>query len=124
MKLQKSVWVSVVDLNRELQRENLIYQDEGIVLISSLKSSEGIGGKTVQELVEQWYHLSELNRRYENLLFLFKEKKILTNEEKFILKMLYLKILKDDPQLPRQLLPKNWQGDIVDNYINQLSIEN
>ena len=68
--------------------------------------------------------MSELNRRYENLLFLFKEKKILTNEEKFILKMLYLKILKDDPQLPRQLLPKNWQGDIVDNYINQLSIEN
>ena len=124
VKLQKSVWISVADLSRELRQENLIYQDEGIVLISSLKSSEGIGGKTVQELVEQWYHLFELNRRYDNLLLLFKEKKFLTKEEKFIIKMRYLKILKDDPQLPRQLLPKNWQGDVVYNYINQLSIEN
>ncbi|PIP88426.1 hypothetical protein COW80_00365 [Candidatus Beckwithbacteria bacterium CG22_combo_CG10-13_8_21_14_all_01_47_9] len=55
---------------------------------------------------------------------MFKEKKFLTKEEKFIIKMRYLKILKDDPQLPRQLLPKNWQGDVVYNYINQLSIEN
>jgi len=65
-----------------------------------------------------------VNRRYDNLLLLFKEKKFLTKEEKFIIKMRYLKILKDDPQLPRQLLPKNWQGDVVYNYINQLSIEN
>lgn len=108
--LQKSVWVSVKDLSRDLYRENVIYHDEGAVLSSSLKSGEGISGKTIKELAEKWYVLDELNRRYEMWLSAARARRK-NKQSLFFLKMRYLKILREDPQLPRELLLANWLGD-------------
>ncbi len=108
--LQKSVWVSVNDLSRELYRENVIYHDEGTILASSLKSGDGISGKTIKELAVKWYLLAELNRRYEMWLSAARARRK-NKQSLFFLKMRYLKILRDDPQLPRELLPANWFGD-------------
>ncbi len=111
--LQKSVWVTVKNLEPDLRRENQIFSDEGMILVSSLKSGEGINGKPVKQLVEQWYHLEELNKRYDAWLGVVKANRKMDFKKTFILKMKYLKILEDDPQLPFSLLPDNWLGDKV-----------
>ncbi|KKS80675.1 MAG: hypothetical protein UV54_C0001G0025 [Candidatus Beckwithbacteria bacterium GW2011_GWA2_43_10] len=117
--LQKSVWISVMDMETELRRENLIYQDEGIIICSAVKSGEGINGRPVKELVRQWYRLEELNRRYDHWIGLSKSKKTWAERDKFILKMRYLKILADDPQLPFKLLPGDWLGDEANKLYEQ-----
>ena len=117
--LQKSVWISVMDMETELRRENLIYQDEGIIICSAVKSGEGINGRPVKELVRQWYRMEELNRRYDHWIGLSKSKKTWAERDKFILKMRYLKILADDPQLPFKLLPGDWLGDEANKLYEQ-----
>lgn len=111
MMLQKSVWVSVKNLEFDLRQENQIFSNEGMILVSSLKSGEGINGKPVKELVEQWYGLRELNKRYDVWLHIAKDYRQMELQKRFILKMKYLKILEDDPQLPFTLLSDDWLGD-------------
>lgn len=52
------------------------------------------------------YHLDRLNARYGEFL-----KQSLKHWPRFQIATTFYSILKDDPQLPFELLPKDWQGD-------------
>lgn len=52
-----------------------------------------------------------MNRRYGEFIKLAGRNNNFAKEQKFLLKMQYLSILKDDPQLPKSLVLSNWQGD-------------
>ncbi len=56
-------------------------------------------------LVQKVYKLDSLNERYEKFLARAK-----VNPANPWLKLEYLAILRDDPQLPFELLPSNWKG--------------
>ncbi|MBU1085470.1 MAG: PaaX family transcriptional regulator C-terminal domain-containing protein [Candidatus Beckwithbacteria bacterium] len=111
--LQKSVWVSVFDLSKNLNKykNQFLLKDQGVILTSELKKGEGVNERTISELIEDWYQLSALNLRYDNFISWVKMEKRFGIQDKMILQMRYLSILKDDPQLPFGILPKNWKGD-------------
>ena len=106
-KLQRSVWLVIYNpqqLIKEFVKENNL---EGSIIISCIGKDGYIGEKTLVELISELFKLEELNERYKNFLLEFENKK--TN--KFEIAVAFYNILKDDPQLPWEILPENWLGD-------------
>ena len=105
--LQKSVWVTPYNPKKIIadfvKQRGLI----GLVLVSELREGSGIGGKDILTAVERVYKLDQLNDEY--LEFLEKARTNKLGSIKLI--MTYLSILKKDPQLPFELLPRTWCGD-------------
>ena len=108
--IQQSVWISAYDLTNKITRNKLV-GDNGVVLVSSLKQGVGVGREKIDRLIQKLYRLDKLNDSYNNFIKIVVRQKELSNEGRVMLKMMFLSILKDDPQLPRALLPANWQGD-------------
>ena len=105
-KLQESVWLTPynpIDVLRAFISEKEI---EGTVIVSDLGADASIGEETMEGLISRLYDLERLNMRYSEWFDDFSEKPI--NFEAFIR---FIAILKDDPQLPFSLLPKQWTGD-------------
>jgi len=73
----------------------------------------GVGREKIKDLVARIYQkeLESVNRKYYQFINSVNKKIKLTVEEIFSLKMRFLAILKDDPQLPFKLLPADWQGE-------------
>lgn len=105
--LQKSVWVTPYNPT-EILRGKL--SDKGLgdlVLISSLGKDGTIGETGLSELLVNAFLLSEINEKYLDLINEYQGQKI--TRDQFIFR--YLSILKEDPQLPFELLPEWWMGD-------------
>ena len=105
--LQQSVWICPYNLESVLNnfvQENSI---EGTIIISDTGTDGGIGGETIENLIIRVYDLELLNERYREFLDMVKKKE----SSRTSLAVLYLSILKDDPQLPFKLLPYWWLGD-------------
>ncbi|OGY16771.1 MAG: CRISPR-associated endonuclease Cas2 [Candidatus Chisholmbacteria bacterium RIFCSPHIGHO2_01_FULL_49_18] len=79
----------------------------GMVIVSDTGTNGSIGEKGLDELVHEVYQLDELNRRYQEFMKMTKSKETTGEQLAFI----YLSILKDDPQLPFELLGPTWMGD-------------
>jgi len=79
----------------------------GTIIVSDMGQDGGIGEETLQDLLVRVYQLADINKRYEDFI------KNAINLSIPIINLLfeYLSILKDDPQLPFELLPKDWSGD-------------
>ncbi len=60
-------------------------------------------------MIREIYNLDELNDRYKKLLYEFSKGKKDASVD--TVASHYLSILKDDPQLPFELLPTDWRGD-------------
>ncbi len=123
--LQKSVWVSVYDLSDKLKKakKEFLFKDQGMILLSELKKGKGIDEQSIKELVNDWYKLDRLNLKYSNFISWVKMMDKIQTIDKFILRAKYLSILKDDPQLPQETLPKDWLGDkAYQEYQNNLNI--
>lgn len=104
--LQKSVWVSFEDPEPFL--EDLIEWDELEDFVITVKSRVSPRlRKGLIPLLVNAFKLDDLNLRYEALINQTKGGKI--SPENLTIK--YLAVLKDDPQLPFRLLPRNWLGD-------------
>lgn len=108
--IQQSVWLSVVDLSREMKKFQNDLNENGTILVSTLKKGEGVGQERINSLIERLYHLDDLNKLYYEFIQLAKTK-LLAEEEQSILKLKFLSILAKDPQLPKDLLPGVWYGD-------------
>lgn len=120
--LQKSVWISPYD-PREVLRKFIRYNRlEGEVLISYVGKDSNIAGTDFKELVRRVYHLDDLNKRYIEFLkctvladartrFSTSSKSPLEKWPRYRVATAFYSILKDDPQLPFELLPKDWEGD-------------
>jgi phenylacetic acid degradation operon negative regulatory protein len=102
--LQESVWITPYnprELINEWVREHKI---PGTIVVSDTGHDGGIGEDTMQDLLIRVYKLEELNDRYQEFLEEVQER----NKPPTILISRYLSILKDDPQLPFQLVPKGF----------------
>jgi len=106
--LQQSLWITPYNptelLKRFVTEKNL---SEDLILVSSLGKKGTMGGMSLPDLIEKVYCLSKINREYEKFLFDCREKR----EPKPKLIFQFLSILENDPQLPFDLLPEDWQGE-------------
>lgn len=106
--LQESVWLSPYnpkDKIKDFISENSL---SGLILISSLGKEGSIGDEDLRILLSRVFKLKTLNEDYHEFIRKFKTKKI-SNE--FEISLAYFNILKNDPQLPFELLPDDWLGD-------------
>lgn len=105
--LQQSVWICPYNIKGVLNE--LVSQRgiEGTIIVSNTGKDGNIGEASIEDLIVEVYNLEEINDRYEEFLQLLKNNKI----KKQDLATFYLSILKDDPQLPFELLPYWWLGN-------------
>lgn len=104
--LQESVWLTPYNPKKIL--EAFVEKNDlaGQVLLSDLGKDGSIGEEDNRSLVNRVYCLDDLNQRYQEFINLWPAKpptpKILSR---------FFSILKDDPQLPFELLPDDWLGE-------------
>lgn len=97
--LQESLWINPYNPSLLLKDFVEDHAIPGTILISKLGHDGTIGEETLSDLIARVYNLDELDRRYDG--FIQKGKR----------PMEYLAILKDDPQLPFPLLPKDFSAE-------------
>lgn len=81
------------------------------VIVSDLGEDGSIGDKNLKALVAKVYDLGSLNRRYAKFVDSWGRKGGLSFAERGKAAFEFLDILDSDPQLPFELLPKNWKGE-------------
>lgn len=107
VKLQASVWLtpySPTMILSKFVKENRLGET---ILISDLGLEGTVGGEDIKSLVKRVYKLEALNRRYEEFIDKYAQVNYAKTEVGFV----FNSILEDDPQLPFEILPKNWLGD-------------
>lgn len=97
--LQESLWINPYNPTVILEEFVGDHSVPGTVLVSKLGHDGTVGEETLPDLITRVYKLDSLADRYEK--FLDKGKR----------PMDYLAILKDDPQLPFPLLPKEFPAE-------------
>ncbi|MBM3209394.1 CRISPR-associated endonuclease Cas2 [Candidatus Shapirobacteria bacterium] len=105
--LQASVWITPYNPKKiiaDFVAENKL---AGLVIVSDVGRDGNVGQMPLRGLVEKVYRLGELNDRYREFLEKAEESKFASWE----MTLAFFSILKDDPQLPFSLLPKDWLGD-------------
>lgn len=107
--LQESLWLTPYnprDLVNDFAREKEI---GGSILVSKLGTDGAIGNETLFDLIKRVYRLDALNDRYADFLDTYEDKH--KSQSLFTMATSYLSILKDDPQLPFSLYPKDFLGE-------------
>lgn len=119
--LQESVWLSPYN-PKEILRDFTIKNGlGGLILISSLGPNRTIGEEDIKTLIKRVYNLEILNKRYKEFIDKFMNIKTSVHPEIYFA---YHQILRDDPQLPFELLPGDWLGDKAYKlFISKLSIK-
>jgi len=115
--LQQSVWLTPYNPKKIIK--GIIKQKKlkGSIIVSDVGKDGSIGDKDLKELIFEVYKIEDLNQKYRDFIREVETKKL---KDKQIL-FAYLFILKEDPQIPFQLLPDNWLGeDAYFIYKNQL----
>lgn len=105
--LQESLWLTPYNPRKLLDEFVDEHEINGTILISKLGRDGTVGDETLSVLLDRVYHLSELNNRYKEFMNEYKG----SFRHMFSLRITYDRIVKDDPQLPYALLPKDWKGD-------------
>ncbi len=109
-RLQDSVWISPLDYLANVESLVKFHKMEYWVIPSV---TDKLGRDTSEEIAEQVWPLERINERYKNFISLckkFSRKEKGYKFDKFRIKIEYLRILKEDPQLPEDLLPGDWKG--------------
>jgi phenylacetic acid degradation operon negative regulatory protein len=109
--LQASVWLTLYNPKEVLQEFIEERKLAGQVLISDLGKDGSIGEESLKELIARVYQLDKINNRYLNFVQDWQAKEGLKDFEKSQLNFSFFSILKDDAQLPFELLPEGWVGD-------------
>lgn len=105
--VQESVWLTPYnprDLLGEFVNEQGI---QGSIIVSDLGKDGSVGEEDIKELVYKIYKLEEINDQYREFLEKYEDNEVQPWEVKFA----YLKILKQDSQLPFALLSNDWLGE-------------
>lgn len=108
VKLQESVFL--IPYNPRMSLKSFIEERNlrGVVIISDLGQDATIGEEDLKTLIGRLYHLNALNERYKEFIHTYK---IERNSQFGDAATKYLSILRDDPQLPFELLSDDWRGD-------------
>lgn len=104
---QYSVYLMLWDPTEILKKFIKDHSLTGSVIVSDTGTDGSIGDIDLDELAWEVFKLEELNARYEKFLQEVKNKTF--HPLKLIFR--YFSILKDDPQLPFELLGPTWLGD-------------
>ncbi|MEK7592582.1 MAG: hypothetical protein AAB508_04275 [Patescibacteria group bacterium] len=78
----------------------------GMIIVSDIGKDGSIGDEDVHALIIRVFEIEKLNKRYDMWLMRVRGKTI----DQFSI-LGFLSILKDDPQLPYELLPEWWKGE-------------
>lgn len=103
--LQESLWVHPYNPHALLEEFAKTHHIEGTILISKLGIDSTIGSETLQDLLVRVYHFKDLSERYQEFIHEYTSRK---DPPLFQVTFAYHAILKDDPQLPFPLEPKNF----------------
>lgn len=106
-RLQESLWITPYNPKKLLQgfieEKNL----HGTILVSHMGKDGSVGDMELPELIENVYQLSDLNNQYAEFISNFKKRELPRSSLIFE----FLSVLREDPQLPFELLPEDWVGD-------------
>lgn len=122
-RLQDSVWMTPynpIDMLRSFIAEHKL---QGSIIVSDMGRDGSIGEEDIRAIVVRIYGLEAINKRYEEWL-----DNLGSNDVDQWSVVLFLSILKEDPQLPFALLPTWWNGErayevakvFLKNYVNLL----
>lgn len=105
--LQESVWLTPYNPQGILDEFMHDHHITGTVLVSKLDKEGTLEDRNFINLLVRVYKLDVINRRYQEFIAeTIKKKRTL-----FQLAVMYQLILRDDPQLPFSLLPRDWMGE-------------
>lgn len=113
--LQRSVYISCYDVLDEIyQFVKKTGLDKDVFVLVNKQTYI----KDFNQLIERIWGIEEINRRYKKL---YKRLKAGSVNDLFMQKVInsYLEIVKDDPHLPVELLPKLWYGFKIKKWIKQ-----
>ena len=105
--LQESLWITPYNPKKVINEFVAEAGLEELILISDMGKDGQVGQEDIRELINRVYGLNELNQRYGDFI------KKVSKEKHSSLEITgyFFSILKDDPQLPFELLPNDWLGE-------------
>ena len=103
--MQQSVWISPVNFLGTVQKE---VKNLGFTPFVLCAQSQNLGEEDSKVLTNRIWHLEELNIEYKN--FIEKYEKGIERKDFYKVFFNFVSIFQNDPQLPVELLPKNWYG--------------
>lgn len=106
--LQESLWVNPYNPALILETFSRNRDIPGTILVSKLGTDGTIGDETLSELINRVYKLDELARAYEDFIDNYRQP---AGIQKTKIAIDYLSVLKNDPQLPFPLLPKDFPAE-------------
>lgn len=104
---QMSVWISPHPVSEKIHQ---IITESGLEQYCSVHESIRVTGQSDKKFADQIWNLSKLNQKYYELL----NQPISFQNQRQVFEMLM-----DDPMLPAELLPHDWQWD---NIMNKLTL--
>jgi len=109
IKLQNSLYLTVNNPYKFIEEFKKEYSFEGLILVSELSQRSFIGEEDLKSFVWKMAKLDIVNDRYRDFINRWKNKKGEVSKTKIAIE--YYSILKDDPQLPFELLLDDYLGD-------------
>jgi len=104
-KLQNSIWISPYNFLGDVEK---IIKEYNLTPYVILSISEKVGRIESKILAEKIWKISETQRKYQEFVSEFEKKENLSPSEVFFK---YHSILRQDPLLPKELLPEDWLGE-------------
>lgn len=108
--LQGSVWLTPYNPQAILKEFSQKAGFAGEIIVSCIGKDGYIGNENIKALINRVYQLEELNNLYLDFITKY-GKSLRRKKDKWHAAVSYLSILQQDPQLPFELLPKDWAGD-------------
>jgi len=105
--LQESLWITPYNPKKVINEYVAEAGLEEQILISDMGKDGQVGQEDIRELINRVYGLDELNEGYREFINKVTKKKY----PKMEMTSWFFSILKDDPQLPFELLPDVWLGE-------------
>jgi len=111
--LQASVWISPINYLKNIEQLIKDYDIESYVILSE---TDKLGKENSQLLANRIWQLEKINNKYAEFISNWKKA---NKSEFFWLNLKYYSILKEDPQLPKELLPEDWHGEKAHQLISK-----
>ena len=105
--LQESLWVTPYNPHLLLEDFSQRHHHPGTIIVSKLGRDGAIGAENLTDLLVRIYHLASVSSRYEKFIETYGHTR---PQITLSASIAYCAILKDDPQLPFPLEPKNFPG--------------
>lgn len=118
--LQDSVWLTPYNPKSILKKFILEKEINGSIIVSDVGKEGGIGDEDLDDLVTRVFNLNKLNGQYREFIQSLK----VSEFDKISANFKFLSILKEDPQLPFEILPYDWLGDKAYQYLKEFNTSN